>query len=115
MVYQKQAVHHGGHGVPETSCASWWTWCTRNKLCSCIIIFFVCNAVDGQLLSTATFEISMNEIPLCSNLETARIPQPPELFKIVEKHMQFAALNLCFVQIMSIFFHEVLFTYFFLV
>jgi hypothetical protein len=29
--------------------------------------------------------------------------------------MQFAALNLCFVQIMSIFFHEVLFTYFFLV
>jgi len=39
---------------------SWWTWCTRNKLYSCIMIFFVCNAVEGQLLSTGAFEISMN-------------------------------------------------------
>ena len=53
IVYQKQAVHFGGHDIPETSCASWWTWCTRNKLCSCIMIFFVCSAVEGQLLSTA--------------------------------------------------------------
>lgn len=39
---------------------SWWTWCTRNKLYSCIMVFFVCNAVEGQLLSTGAFEISMN-------------------------------------------------------
>lgn len=39
---------------------SWWTWCTRNKLYSCIMIFFVCNAVEGQLLSTGAFEISLN-------------------------------------------------------
>lgn len=70
---------------------SWWTWCTRNKLYSCIMIFFVCNAVEGQLLSTGAFEISMNDIPLWSKLETGRIPQPPELFKIIENHMQFAA------------------------
>jgi len=55
------------------------------------MIFFVCNAVEGQLLSTGAFEISMNDIPLWSKLETGRIPQPPELFKIIENHMQFAA------------------------
>jgi len=31
------------------------------------------------------------DIPLWSKLETGRIPQPPELFKIIENHMQFAA------------------------
>lgn len=70
---------------------SWWTWCTRNKLYSCIMIFFVCNAVEGQLLSTGAFEISLNDIPVWSKLETGRIPQPPELFKIIENHMHFAA------------------------
>lgn len=39
---------------------SWWTWCIRNKMYSCVMIFFVCNAVEGQLLSTGAFEISLN-------------------------------------------------------
>lgn len=39
---------------------SWWTWCTTNKLYSCIMIFFLCNAIEGQLVSTGAFEISLN-------------------------------------------------------
>jgi hypothetical protein len=39
---------------------SWWAWCTTNKLYSCIMIFFLCNAVEGQLVSTGAFEISLN-------------------------------------------------------
>ncbi|PNF23480.1 hypothetical protein B7P43_G07726 [Cryptotermes secundus] len=70
---------------------SWWTWCTTNKLYSCIMIFFLCNAVEGQLVSTGAFEISLNDIPVWSKLETGRIPQPPELFRIIENHMNLAA------------------------
>lgn len=70
---------------------SWWTWCIRNKMYSCVMIFFVCNAVEGQLLSTGAFEISLNDIPVWSKLETGRIPQPPELFKIIENYMHFTA------------------------
>jgi hypothetical protein len=38
----------------------WWTWCTKNKLYSCVMIFFLCNAIEGQLVSTGAFEISLN-------------------------------------------------------
>ncbi|KAJ9579219.1 hypothetical protein L9F63_024676, partial [Diploptera punctata] len=70
---------------------SWWTWCITNKLYSCMMLFFLCNAVEGQLVSTGAFEISLNDIPVWSKLETGRIPQPPELFKIIENHMHFTA------------------------
>jgi len=51
------------------------------------MLFFVCSEVKRRILSTAAFEISMNDKPLWSKLETGRIPQPPELFKIIENHM----------------------------
>lgn len=68
---------------------SWWVWCTENKLYSCMMIFFLCNALEGQLISTGAFEISLNDMPVWSKLETGRIPQPPELFQIIDSHMQF--------------------------
>jgi len=33
----------------------------------------------------------MNDTPLWSKLETGGIPQQPELFKIIENHIKFAA------------------------
>lgn len=66
---------------------SWWTWCTTNKIYSCLLIFFISNAIEGHFISTGAFEISLNDIPVWSKLETGRIPQPPELFQIIDNHM----------------------------
>lgn len=68
---------------------SWWTWCIENKLYACMMIFFMSNMVEGQLVSTGAFEISLNDIPLWSKIDSGRIPQPPELFQIIENTLQF--------------------------
>lgn len=39
---------------------SWWTWFTNNKIYACMMVFFLCNALEGQLVSTGAFEISFN-------------------------------------------------------
>jgi len=68
---------------------SWWQWCTSNKLYACLMLFFLCNLVEGQLIQSGAFEISLNDVPVWSKLETGRIPQPAELFQIIDSHMQF--------------------------
>nr|CAI5859990.1 unnamed protein product [Callosobruchus analis] len=68
---------------------SWWVWCTENKLYSCMMLFFLCNIVEGQLIQSGAFEITLNDVPVWSKLETGRIPQPAELFQIIDSHMQF--------------------------
>lgn len=68
----------------------WWTWCLENKLYACMMLFFLCNIVEVQLMSSGAFEITLNDVPVWSKLETGRIPQPNELFQIIDSHMQFA-------------------------
>ncbi|KAJ8960996.1 hypothetical protein NQ318_020300 [Aromia moschata] len=68
---------------------SWWSWCTENKLYACMMLFFLGNLVEGQLIQSGAFEISLNDVPVWSKLETGRIPQPAELFQIIDSHMQF--------------------------
>lgn len=54
-----------------------------------MMVFFLCNAIEGQLVSTGAFEISFNDVPVWSKLETGRIPQPPELFQIIDNQIHF--------------------------
>ncbi|VEN61249.1 unnamed protein product [Callosobruchus maculatus] len=68
---------------------SWWIWCTENKLYACMMLFFLCNILEGQLIQSGAFEITLNDVPVWSKLETGRIPQPAELFQIIDSHMQF--------------------------
>lgn len=49
-----------------------------------MMLFFLCNTIEGQLVSSGAFEIYLNDMPVWSKLETGRIPQPPELFQIIE-------------------------------
>ncbi|KAH0947714.1 hypothetical protein HN011_006885 [Eciton burchellii] len=64
-----------------------WQWCIDNRFYSCILIFLICNAIEGQLISSGAFEIHFNDVPVWSKLETGRIPQPPELFHIIDFHL----------------------------
>ncbi|CAH4002532.1 thioredoxin reductase-like selenoprotein T homolog CG3887 [Pieris brassicae] len=73
---------------------SWWSWCLENKLYACMMMFFMANMIEGQLVSSGAFEISLNNIPLWSKLETGRIPQPPELFQIIDNTLQFSKMEM---------------------
>lgn len=64
-------------------------WATQNKIYACLMIFFISNAIEGQLISTGAFEISLNDVPVWSKLETGRIPNPTEMFSIIDSHMRF--------------------------
>lgn len=67
---------------------AFWSWLTSNKIYACLMIFFLSNAIEGQLISTGAFEIQFNDVPVWSKLETGRIPQPPELFQIIDNHIR---------------------------
>lgn len=54
------------------------------------MLFFLCNVIEVQLIKSGAFEISINDVPVWSKLETGRIPQPAELFQIIDNHMQFS-------------------------
>lgn len=53
------------------------------------MLFFLTNIFEGQLISSGAFEIFLNDVPVWSKLETGRIPQPAELFQIIDNHMRF--------------------------
>jgi thioredoxin reductase-like selenoprotein T len=36
----------------------------ENKMYACMMLFFVCNAVESQLVSTGAFEISVDNMPV---------------------------------------------------
>lgn len=68
---------------------SLFTWAQENKIYACLMIFFISNAIEGQMISTGAFEVSFNDVPVWSKLETGRIPQPGEMFQIIENQMKF--------------------------
>lgn len=37
-----------------------WEWTQQNKFYACLMTFFLCNAIEGQLISTGAFEITLN-------------------------------------------------------
>ncbi|KAL4220046.1 hypothetical protein ACF0H5_020457 [Mactra antiquata] len=66
-----------------------FTWAVENKVYACLMIFFISNAVEGQLISTGAFEISLNDVPVWSKLDTGRIPSASEMFQIIENNLRF--------------------------
>jgi len=66
---------------------TWWTWCTSNKVYSSMMVFFLGNMIESQLISSGAFEISFNDVPIWSKLQTGRIPAPQELFQIIDSQL----------------------------
>lgn len=66
-----------------------FTYALENKVSFCLMTFFMCGLVEGQLLSTGAFEIYFNDIPVWSKLESKRVPRPDELLQILSSHTQF--------------------------
>lgn len=66
-----------------------FTWAMENKMYSCLMLFFISNAIEGQLISTGAFEILFNDVPIWSKIETGRIPSPPEMFQMIENNLRY--------------------------
>uniref|UniRef100_A0A5K3EMN4 Selenoprotein T n=1 Tax=Mesocestoides corti TaxID=53468 RepID=A0A5K3EMN4_MESCO len=67
------------------------TYANENKVSFCLMCFFIGGLIESQLLSTGAFEITLNDIPIWSKLQSNRVPQPQELLSIIGSHMQFPA------------------------
>ncbi|GIY36080.1 thioredoxin reductase-like selenoprotein T homolog CG3887 [Caerostris darwini] len=72
---------------------AFFVWMTQNKLYACLMVFFLSNTLEGQLISTGAFEIIFNDVPIWSKIETGRLPSPPELFQIIEDSSLFRSTN----------------------
>ncbi|KAH8374265.1 selT-like protein [Drosophila serrata] len=68
---------------------SWWGHLQANKIYACMMIFFLGNMLEGQLISSGAFEITLNDVPVWSKLQTGRFPAPEVLFQIIDNHLQF--------------------------
>lgn len=65
-----------------------WTWSQENKIFACLMTFFLCNIIETQCLSTGAFEISLNDVPVWSKLESGRVPNIRELLQILDNHIK---------------------------
>lgn len=54
----------------------------ENKIYSCLMIFFISNAIEGSLVSTGAFEIYANDELIASKLATGQVENPKS---VVEK------------------------------
>jgi len=63
-------------------------WALNNKISACMLLFFLSNMVEGQLISTGAFEVSFNDRILWSRLESGRVPQPEEVFRMIEDQIR---------------------------
>lgn len=68
-----------------------YIWANQNKMYACVMLFFICNTIESQLISTGAFEISYNDMPIWSKLQSGRLPNPNELFQIVDNQVKFTA------------------------
>ncbi|GLD68803.1 selenoprotein T2-like protein [Lates japonicus] len=53
-----------------------WTWSQDNKIFSCIMAFFLCNMMETHFLSTGAFEVTLNDVPVWSKLQSEPHSQP---------------------------------------
>ena len=56
----------------------------QNKMYACLMIFLFSNSIESYLISTGAFEISVNDVPLWSKLETGRIPSANEFVQMLQ-------------------------------
>jgi len=61
-----------------------YSWALQNKMYACLMIFFFSNSLESYLMSTGAFEISVNDVPLWSKLETGRLPSANEFVQMLQ-------------------------------
>lgn len=65
-----------------------WTWSQDNKIFSCLMAFFLCNMMETHFLSTGAFEVTLNDVPVWSKLQSGYVPNIQEMFQILNNHLK---------------------------
>uniref|UniRef100_A0A672ZQN5 Selenoprotein T n=1 Tax=Sphaeramia orbicularis TaxID=375764 RepID=A0A672ZQN5_9TELE len=65
-----------------------WIWSQDNKIFSCLMAFFLCNMMETHFLSTGAFEVTLNDVPIWSKLQSGYVPNIQELFQILDNHLK---------------------------
>lgn len=66
-------------------------WAQQHKMQAALLTWFLTNMLESQLMSTGSFEVSLNSIPVWSKLTSGRLPEPPELMQIIDNTMRISA------------------------
>uniref|UniRef100_A0A3Q3MPW0 Selenoprotein T n=1 Tax=Labrus bergylta TaxID=56723 RepID=A0A3Q3MPW0_9LABR len=61
-----------------------WEWGQGNKIYACMMVFFLSNMLENQLMSTGAFEITLN----WSKLESGHLPSMQQLVQILDNEMK---------------------------
>uniref|UniRef100_A0A8C5L160 Selenoprotein T n=1 Tax=Jaculus jaculus TaxID=51337 RepID=A0A8C5L160_JACJA len=65
-----------------------WQWGQENKVYACMIVFFLSNMIENQCISTGAFEITLNDVPVWSKLESGHLPSMQQLVQILDNEMK---------------------------
>lgn len=65
-----------------------WTWSQDNKIFSCLMAFFLCNMMETHFLSTGAFEVTLNDVPVWSKLQSGYVPNIQEICQILDNHLK---------------------------
>lgn len=65
-----------------------WIWSQDNKIFSCLMAFFLSNMLETYFLSTGAFEITLNDVPVWSKLQSGYVPNMQELYQILDNHLK---------------------------
>ena len=70
------------------ACPSLVTWALDNKIYACLMVFFLSNMVETQLISSGAFGVTVNGQLIWSKLETGGAPQPQTLVNLVRDKLK---------------------------
>lgn len=65
-----------------------WEWGQGNKIYACIMVFFLSNMIENQCMSTGAFEITLNDVPVWSKIESGHLPSMQQLVQILDNEMK---------------------------
>lgn len=65
-----------------------WSWSQDNKIFSCLMAFFLCNMMETHFLSTGAFEVTLNDVPVWSKLQSGYVLNIQELCQILDNHLK---------------------------
>lgn len=68
-----------------------WLWAQENKIYACTMVFFLSNMIENQCMSTGAFEVTLNDVPVWSKLQSGHLPSMQQLLQILENEMKLSA------------------------
>ncbi|XP_036098981.1 thioredoxin reductase-like selenoprotein T isoform X2 [Molossus molossus] len=61
---------------------------THSQVYACMMVFFLSNMIENQCMSTGAFEITLNDVPVWSKLESGHLPSVQQLVQILDSEMK---------------------------